>query len=140
MIAALPDVISRTPFGNPHLAKDLTDLFSGMIDVNLADVIKAASTHREALLRGDGQIRMPDAPMPPAAPPPEIERQIIYVHQHSKWMEFGEAKTAPNGVNNDLPPRPELYVDIENAPEAATAKPTIGIETIGATIEGTATL
>jgi hypothetical protein len=102
VVAALPGVTARTPFSNPYLPKDLGDLFTG-VDATLADVIKTASIHREALLRGDGPIRVPDVAMPPAAPSPEIERQIIYVHQHSKWMEFGEAKTAPKWAHAAVP-------------------------------------
>jgi hypothetical protein len=104
VVGALPEVLSRVPFSNPNLPRDLAGLLLiNVIDVNLGDVVKAANTHREALLRGDGPIRHPDVAMPRAAPPPEIARVDCLLIADSSWSKNGEAVTASRWTIRGLP-------------------------------------
>jgi hypothetical protein len=69
---------------------------TGHIIADLAATLAEARHQVEAIASGNATARVPPrVVVEMAEPPPEIERQIIYVHQHSKWLEFDNVKTAP---------------------------------------------
>ena len=94
-----------------------------MIDVNLGDVLRLATAHREALLVGDAPIRAPDVAMPPAAPAPVIERVDVLLIANSCWPEGDQMVS---GARWSLRPVPVGIVATRRSSagfSGATAKP-----------------